>query len=308
VAGERRMTSRLSAEVKAKRPSPSRGKLDVLRGEAVWLRLSLIAAVLAAVGSVIALSVKSIYVGLTPAFLAEALAQDVVNVAIVSPFWFVLVWLALRGSLRAYLLWLGVLTFTVYNYVIYAFAIPFGPLFLLWVAVLGLCLYALIGAITSFEYNAVQSFFTNRRAVTVVAFFLIITALLFSLLWLSEDVPALISGRTPQDLIERDLRTNPVHVLDFAFFLPAAIISAVFLLKRKPFGYVVAPAFMVFLILTGIPILVTPVIQAGRGQEPGWSVVVPIATLTVLSITLLWWLMSSLRRCQHGRIEVGSED
>jgi hypothetical protein len=290
------MTSGLSAEVKTnKGPTPEVAWMCPAR-EALWLWLSIIAAVLAVAGSVTALSVKSIYATLTPAFLAEALAQDVVNVTFVSPFWLVLAWLALRGSWRAYLLWLGVLAFTVYNYVIYTFAIPFGPLFLLWVAVLGLCIYALIGGITSIEYNAIQSFFTNRRAVAVVGFFLIITALLFGLLWLSEDVPALMSGRTPQSLIERALPTNPVHVLDYAFFLPAAIMTGVFLVKRKPVGYVVAPAFMVFLILTGMPILVTPVIQAARGHEAGWSVVVPIGTLTVVSIALLTWLMSSIRR------------
>jgi hypothetical protein len=162
----------LDAEVKTNEDANMRDSVDVSRPrEALWLWLSIIAAVLAVAGSVTALSVKSIYATLTPAFLAEALAQDVVNVTIVSPFWLVLGWLALRGSWRAYLLWLGVLAFTVYNYVIYAFAIPFGPLFLLWVAVLGLCIYALIGGIISINYNAVQSLFTSRRAVTVVGFF-----------------------------------------------------------------------------------------------------------------------------------------
>jgi len=37
--------------------------------------------------------------------------------------------LALRGSVRSYLVWLGVLTFTIYNYVIYTFSVPFGLLF-----------------------------------------------------------------------------------------------------------------------------------------------------------------------------------
>jgi len=287
------MTLGLGAEVKTNEGANMRDSMDVSTArEALWLWVSVIAAVLAAAGSVTALSVKSIYASLTPAFLAEALAQDVVNLTIVSPFWLVLAWLASRGSRRAYLLWIGVLAFTVYNYVIYTFAIPFGPLFLLWVAVLGLCIYALIGGITSIECNAVQLLFTNRRAVTVVGFFLVITAFLFGVIWLSEDVPALISGRTPQTLIDRALPTNPVHVLDYAFFLPAAIMIGVFLVKRKPFGYVLAPAFMVFLILTGMPILVTPVIHAVRGEEAGWSIVVPMGTLTVVSIALLTWLMS----------------
>jgi hypothetical protein len=86
---------------------------------------------------VIGLAVASIYADLTPAFLPQALAQDIANLMIASPALLILAVLALRGSLRAYLLWLGVLTFTVYNYVIYTFSIPFGSLFLLRVAVLG---------------------------------------------------------------------------------------------------------------------------------------------------------------------------
>jgi hypothetical protein len=36
-----------------------------------------------------------------------------------------------------------------YNYAIYAFSVHFGPLFLVWVAVLGLALFALIGGLTA---------------------------------------------------------------------------------------------------------------------------------------------------------------
>ena len=85
-------------------------------GAALWLWLSIAAALLAATGSVIALAVRSVYAGLTPAFLPQALAQDVANLALASPALLILAALALRRSLRAYLLWLGVLTFTVYNY------------------------------------------------------------------------------------------------------------------------------------------------------------------------------------------------
>jgi hypothetical protein len=45
-----------------------------------------------------------------------------------------------------------VLAFTVYNYVIYAFSVPFGPLSPLWLAVLGMSLYALIGGIASADH------------------------------------------------------------------------------------------------------------------------------------------------------------
>jgi hypothetical protein len=261
----------------------------------IWLWLSILAALLAIAGSMIALSVSSIYAGLTPAFLPQALAQDIANLAIVAPAWLILAILALRGSLRAYLLWLGVLAFTVYNYVIYTFSVPFGPLFLLWVAVLGLSLYALIGGVTVMDQKAVQSSFTGRRAVAVTAWFLIVTALLFAFLWLSEDVPALLSGSRPQSVIDMALPTNPVHILDLAFFLPAVVVTAVMLLKRKPLAFSVAPAFIVFLVLTGIPILLTPVVQAARGETAAWGVVVPIGALTLILLGLLSWLLSTVR-------------
>jgi len=250
---------------------------------------------LAVIGNVIALRVERIYAALAPAFLTEAIAQDVVNLMIVSPLWLVLTVLALRGSMRAYLVWIGMSTFTAYNYVIYVFAIPFGPLFLLWVSVLGLSLYALIGAITAIDCKVVQLCFTNRRAVQVAGWFLMVTAVLFSLLWLSEDVPALVTGKTPQSLIDLALPTNPVHILDLAFFLPAAIVTGASLIKGRPFGFVVAPAFSVFLILVGLPILLTPVIQAVRGQEANWGITVPIGILTLFSAGVLAFLLATIQ-------------
>src|SRR5665647_2174129 len=215
-----------------------------------WLWLSIAAALLAVAGSVIALAVDSIYAGLTPSFLPQALAQDIANLAVASPALLILAALALRSSLRAYLLWLGVLTFTLYNYVIYAFSIPFGPLFPLWVAVLGLCIYALIGGVAAVDHGAVAARFASRRAVTVVAWFLIV---------------------------------------------PAVLATGVLLLKRTPLAHTLAPSLIVFLVLTGVPILLTPAVQAVRGETAAWGVVIPIGTLTVISLGMLVWLLSTMR-------------
>jgi hypothetical protein len=264
-----------------------------------WLWLSIAAALVAMAGSVIGLAVDRIYAGLTPAFLPQALAQDIANLLLAAPALVILAALALRGSLRAWLLWLGVLTFTVYNYVIYTFSIPFGPLFLLWVAVLGMCIFALIGGVAAVDHRAVAAHYTSRRAVTVVAWFLIVVAVLFSLLWLSEDVPALLAGARPQSVTDMAVPTNPVHILDLAFFLPAVIATGVLLLKRRPFAYTVTPAFLVFLILTGVPILITPVVQSVRGETANWGVVGPIGILTLALLGLLAWLLSTIQTHQR---------
>jgi hypothetical protein len=276
------------------------GLKSTFRSTNIWLWLSLVAALLVVIGNVIALMVDKIYAGLTPVFLPSALAQDIVSLTIVSPAWVILAILALRGSLRAYLLWLGVVTFTVYNYVIYTFAVPFGPLFLIWVAVFGLSVYSLIGGVATAYHKTILSAYSSRRSISFVAWVFFITAVLFGLLWLSEDVPALLASKTPQSLIDMGVLTNPVHILDLGFFLPAVIVTGVLLLKRKPLAYTLAPAFIVFLILTGIPIMITPVVQAARGETAGWGVTLPIGILTVTLLGVLIWLLSTIH--SHGQL------
>ncbi|HKI85139.1 MAG TPA: hypothetical protein VKA53_00200, partial [Thermoanaerobaculia bacterium] len=220
--------------------------------------------------------------------------QDVADLFLIAPLWLIVAALALRGSRRAYLLWLGVLTFTVYNYVIYAVSVPFGPLFLLWVAVFGASLFALIGGIAATDHAAIAAAFPNRRVVNIVAWFLIVVAILFALLWLSEDIPALLAATTPKSLVDLGLPTNPVHVLDLGFFLPAVVATGVLLLKRRAFAYTLAPVFLVFLLLTGLPVLLTPVVQSMRGETAAWGAVPPIAVLSVLVLALLAWLLATM--------------
>ncbi len=132
----------------------------------VWLRLSVTAALLAAAGNIYALfDLEGVYGRETSAFVDQAMAQDAVDLVVVSPAIAVLAFLALRGSLRAYLTWLGAVAFTTYNYVVYTLSVHVGPLFLVWVAVLGLSAFSLIGGLAALDARAVAAWFgqTSRR-------------------------------------------------------------------------------------------------------------------------------------------------
>ena len=117
----------------------------------LWTGLAIAGALTAGVGSLVGLArIDRIYGGETESFIAQAVAQDLVNLVVVAPLLLITSLLARRGSPRAYLVWLGALAFTIYNYVIYTVSISFGPLFLVWVAALGFALFALIGAPLAF--------------------------------------------------------------------------------------------------------------------------------------------------------------
>ena len=270
-----------------------------------WLLLSILAAALAMTGSVITLLSQHLYETLTAAFLPQALAQDLVNLLFVSPAMIVLALLALRGSSPAFVLWLGALLFTAYNYVIYTIGIPFGPLFLLWVGVLGLSIFALLGGAACINRDELLVTYRSRRAARVSAWALIVVALMFGALWLSEDVPALLNGTTPQSLVDQGMITNPVHVLDLGFFLPAVLVIGALWLRRNLRAATAAPSFLVFLFLTGLPILVTPIVQSIRGETAAWGVVVPIGTVTIVVALLLAWLLRSMTIATPARTEMG---
>jgi hypothetical protein len=260
-----------------------------------WLGLSIAAAALGFTGSAIGLAVDGLYDSLTPAFLFQALAQDIVNAVVVAPLVVICAVLALRGTYRAGLLCLGAVAFTVYSSVIYTFSIPFGPLFPLWVVVLGLSLFALIGGLTSIDPKRATENFTNGRALSVSAWTLLVVAGLFGLIWLSEDVPALFNGVRPQSVVDMALPTNPVHILDYAFFLPAALWAGIGQLRRRVSTFPITAAFLVFLLLTCLPILITPFVQLALNEPASWEVMIPIGIVAAGLTGILIWLLGTLR-------------
>ena len=259
----------------------------------VWAWLSVAAGLLAMAGNAVGLVwIERIYGRETSAFVNQAVAQDLVDLVVVGPALVGLALAARRGSTVAHLLWPGALAFTVYNYGIYALAIHVGPLSLLWVAVLGLSTWALIGALATVTPESLQwATGVPRRT---VGWSLVGVGTAFAGLWLAELVPAVVAGDVPRSARDLNLPANPVHVLDLAFFLPAVILAGVLVLRHRRRGLALAPGLLLFLVLTGLPILVTPFVAHARGDVATWAVMAPIGALTLLTAALLAWLMRSL--------------
>jgi hypothetical protein len=254
-----------------------------------WLALSV--ALLAAAASVAGLlAADRVYARESAALFDAATAQDVVTLVPVAPLVALLAFWAGRGSLGAFLCLPGFLAFTAYNYAIYAFSIHFGSLFLVWVAVLGLSIFALVGVLATADMSAIKQRFAGR-AMPGPAWFLIGVAALFALLWLSEIVPDMLAGDPSRSAREWNVPTNPVHVLDLAFFLPGVITSGVLLLRRHPLGYATAAGQLVWIGLTCVPILITPLVATARGHAPGWAVTLPIGALLLATLVVLGRLL-----------------
>jgi hypothetical protein len=204
----------------------------------IWL--SILAGLLMAVVSFLGIADPGTYAKETENWAGQAIGQDLVSLAVVFPVLLISSFLVLRrGCLRAFLVWLGVLIYLIYSYILYSFFVHFGPLFLLYVATLGLSFYSFVGTIAGLDWQNSGKLFANVNT-RPSSILLVVVAVLFSLLWLADIASALWRGGVPADLEMVGLLVNPVHVLDLALLLPGAFIVAVLVLRRRALGFVLA--------------------------------------------------------------------
>jgi hypothetical protein len=264
------------------------------RNANVWLWLSVPITILLAIAAGYGVFIDSLYRD-TPSLVAQAIGQDTITLVIAIPALVIGAFLTSRGSLRARLIWLGVLVYVAYTYASYAFGIRFNPLFLIYIALLGCSTYALIGGLVTTDWTSVKAGFTERTPVRAVSIFLMVIAGIFYLMWLSEALPASLSGIPPQSVTEDGTPTNVIHVLDMAWLLPALVITAVSLWRKQPIGYALAAALLANLVFLALAILAMVMFQA-RGGEP---VVIPLVVIFValfaVSTGMLIWYLRGLK-------------
>jgi hypothetical protein len=247
---------------------------------------------LASLGGIV---MPSIYARETASWAAQGIGQDWVNLLLVVP-WLVGASIAtLRGSRRAVLLLGGALVYTLYSYAIYAFAVHFNALFLVYCVSLGLSFFTLMLLLGAFLAEDVRAWFAPRAPVRTAAVLQVAIAVVFAFLWLSEIVPALVGGRTPASLVEGGFFTNPVHVLDLSVLLPALALSGVLLLRRRREGFVLAPLLLGFAVLMAAAIVGMMLMMRRRGVaiDAGSSLV--LVAMALASAVVLAALLRRVR-------------
>lgn len=260
----------------------------------IWLWLTIPISILLAVATVSELFVEGLLNG-TPYFVAQAIGQDVVTLSVALPALVIGAIFVARGSERARLVWLGALTYLVYTYVIYAFQVQFNPLFLAYVALLGCSLYALIGGLATTDFARIKARFMMRTPIRTTSVFLGIIAFLFYFSWLGEVVPALVAGEVPQSVTDNGTPTNAVHVLDMAWILPAAALTAIWLWRKRPLGYTLAGLLLTFFSLLALAIVAMMVSMSLYGQTMALGMAVVFGAVAAASLGLMVWYMRGLK-------------
>jgi hypothetical protein len=258
----------------------------------VWATVLLVALVGATAAA--GLFAERIYAQETVSWAAQGAGQDAVNLTVALPCLILSAVLARRGSLRALLVWLGIVLYFIYSYVIYAFFIHFGPPFLAYVATLGVSFYALVFGLHETDVGGLAASFGPRTPNRLVSVVLLVLTIVFAALWLSEIVPSLAHGTAPKSLAEVGLIVNPVHILDLALVLPGMAIAAILLWRKHPIGYVSAAVLLAFSVVMGAAIVGMDISMLRKGLLHSLAAALPIGIVSAVSLAALWLLLAGM--------------
>jgi hypothetical protein len=257
---------------------------------AVAYRLTIAIVFLAAIAAALGLFVPSIYRE-TDWVIPQNRGQDLVTLLALAP----LVPMLLRartGSPRATLIWLGLQGYLAYTYTGAAFAYAFNELFLVYVALFALTGAALIAGLSGIDAVALRRAFDARTPRRSVMAFLLIMALVLCVLWLSQIIPFFTRGELPNMIVQAKTPTVFVYVLDLGVVVPLALVSAYWLWRDRPWGYVLAGFVLVKAATMGLALLSMTVFALWAGLAVEAALSAAWVTLAGTGLAMSWWLFS----------------
>ncbi len=255
--------------------------------------LSFPLAALLAAAALGGIALPAVYARETALWAALGIGQDWVDLAVVAPLLAISAAFSLRGWRLFHLVLAGTVAYAAYSLVLYAFAVHFNSLFLLYALGLGCSFYALVGLVVAFQTGDVRAWFSNRAPTRTAAVFSLLLSAVFYALWLSEIIPALLGHAVPKSALDAGLITNPVHVLDVGIVLPAFIAGGIALLDRRPLGYWLVPVMLVFGVLMDMALIGMVLSIKARGIPDAGP---PLPVFAFMAVATLAVVGALLRR------------
>lgn len=191
-----------------------------------------------------------------PGLVAALYVQDLVSLLAAPVLLAAMLW-TLRGSRRALVVWGGVLVYVVYYYAFYVFGNVYNVAYPLYLALMGLGVYSLIGLLAGVNLSAFAAGVDSKMPVRTLAAILLV-ALLFVPLW-GSILFVDIQKQQPRE-------TALVFVLDLCFLLPAITFAAIQLWGRRPFGYLLSGILLIKAAVSGILLAISTVWAAQLGM------------------------------------------
>jgi hypothetical protein len=212
--------------------------------------------------------------------------NDLITLGVVVPLLAGTLIASMRGSDRGTLLWLGALGYMLYNYVFYLYGAAFNVFFLGYVALVTLSLYAFILGLSSLDVAGLSREFRAAAPVKFVAGLMLLIPLIMGGIELQRAVSFIFTGQVPSDIVQTGHPTGVVYATDLALLMPAIVLAAVLLWRRRPWGYVLSAVLMVKGLTYPLALIAMSVIGTWDPLTPAYAF---FWVLSAVALGLLLW-------------------
>lgn len=249
-------------------------------------------------GEQVMINARGIYQYDTVSSAAQMQANDLVTLALGLPLLVISAWMAWRSqpnsawNLRGRLLLTGTLGFFLYTYMSMCFATHFNNLFLVYVALFSLSLFAFVLAMMSFDLQSLPAQFSEHLPHNAIAGLLLATGSFLMLAWVGGRVlPAIQPSAVPA---LDNVTSMVIQVMDLGIILPACFVAAILLLRHRPWGYLLASVAVMKMLTMGVAVSLMGINQAIQGVPESVVIVAIFITLTVINMLLAFLLLKNI--------------
>jgi hypothetical protein len=204
-------------------------------------------AALAMFVAIFGLAKPSIYDGIfEKRFIAAQFPQDILTI-LVALFLFYLIVKTKEQDIKKAIIITGINGALCYLYAIFSIERAYNELYLFYLAIFSLSFFSIIYTCISVNWDSIKKVELSRSAKYISIIFSMIIGVLFTLLWVSALIPLMKTG-------DRINFLYSIYLLDLCFVMPAFIITAIMILRNKPFGYLMTPAVYILGIFVILPL------------------------------------------------------
>lgn len=169
--------------------------------------------------------------------VAEGVGWDAVTLFVAVPALLLALPALRRGSLKARLFALGMLGYLFYQYLMYAVYWAFGPLFPLFVVIYPLAATGIVWIVGTMDVPRLPERFSARFPRTGMIVLSLAVGLMLVGMW-SRRIATALGGNVDRLLF--GATTMSVQALDLGVVVPLALATALFLWRKRPWGYLLA--------------------------------------------------------------------
>ena len=239
-------------------------------------------------GEQLTVNARGLYYWDTVSSAAQMQANDLVTLLIGLPLLAISFWLSQRGSLRGRLMLTGTLGFILYTYITMCFGAAYNQLFLVYVALFSLSLFAFIISMMTFDLQTLPAYFSDKLPRRGIAALLFFAAAFLSLAWLGRIAPTLFQDQIPT---LENTTSLFIQAMDLGIIVPLCVLGGFLLLRRSAWGYLLASVGMMKFLTLGIAVSLmglnmarvgVPISVVELGVFPSMALINVVMTIVLL--------------------------